>query len=148
MNSESIHFTEAAPSDLIEVRRFVEMKSLDFGISEDAAADVVIAVNEAVTNIMVHGYGPTPGPIEIAVSVEGADIIVALHDRAVPFDPNSVDPPDITVPLQVRKPGGMGVHMMRSYVDELIYRQSTGGMNVLLLVKRGVVSASGFERSV
>jgi len=145
MTSESIRFSKTALSDLAEIRQFVKKKSLEYGSSGDAVSDLILAVNEAVTNIIIHGYGIKPGLVDVAIELDKVDIIVTLCDHAVPFDPNSVPSPDINIPLEKRRPDGMGVHMMRSFVDEMIYRRSASGANVLMLVQRGVVSASKSE---
>ncbi|MEZ4515985.1 MAG: ATP-binding protein [Chloroflexota bacterium] len=51
---------------------------------------MVLAVNEAVTNILVHGYRGRPGNVEIGIERAGNDLIVILRDQAHAYDPTAV----------------------------------------------------------
>jgi len=123
--------------NLIDVRRFVEQEARVKGATEQTIMDMVLAVDEAVTNVILHGYRGQPGLIEIAVSYDKEILIVAVRDRSLAFDPNSVPTPDITQPLEERPVGGLGVHIMRQLTDDMIYRRKVDGWNELLLVKKG-----------
>ncbi|MGB3717389.1 MAG: ATP-binding protein [Candidatus Promineifilaceae bacterium] len=145
MITESVQYAEARLNDLAEIRRFVKNTSLKMGCANDAVSEIVLAANEAVTNILIYGYDRKPGCIEIDMCLEGADLIVYLRDRSPSFDPNSFPPPDITLPLELRKPGGMGIHMMRNFVDEMNYYEVADGVNELALVKRDAVKTMKIE---
>lgn len=145
MTTESILYVEAGLSDLAEIRSHAKNVLLKIGGTNEAVSEIVLAVNEAVTNIIVHGYGRNSGFLEIVIRRDGADIIVILRDNAPPFDPNTFPPPDITLPLEQRKPGGMGIHMMRNFVDEMNYRKAAEDVNELVLVKRFAASGSKTE---
>ena len=125
-------------NNLAAVRRFVEEAGDRFGCDSEDVADMVLAMNEAVTNIMVHGYKDRPGDIVIDVWQRNSDFVVRLGDRASPFDPTTRPDPDITLPLELRPYGGMGVFMMRQLLDGLTYRPLNGGGNELTMVKIGV----------
>ncbi len=139
MTTESIVFIEAGLTDLSDIRQFIEVNSTEIGSSDDIASELVLAVNEAVTNIIVHGYDTKPGFVSVSIEQDGADIIISLRDKASAFDPNSISSPDTTLPLEMRQPGGMGIHMMRSFVDEMKYHRTEDGVNVLTMVKRDAV---------
>lgn len=121
---------------LAAVRRFVEEAAIALHGDADVVAELVLAVNEAVTNVLLHGYRGQPGLINIGVERRGHNLVVYLRDQAPPFDPTTVPPPDITLPLERRAIGGMGVHMMREFTDELQYRRTPAGENELIMVKR------------
>jgi serine/threonine-protein kinase RsbW len=125
--------------DLNDMREFLEQAVLVLGGSEDDAGDLVLAVNEAVTNVLLHGYNGRPGPVILCVEVVNDDLRVILTDAAPFFDPTRVPPPDIFLPLEDRPLGGLGVHMMRQLTDELVYRPLADG-NELAFVKRGVLA--------
>jgi serine/threonine-protein kinase RsbW len=135
MNEVSVRYPSLELKDLAEVRRFVEETATAFGGEQDAVSELVLAVNEAVCNILTHGYGTRPGIVTIDVSQDRENLEIRLRDQAPTFDPTSVPAPDITVPLNQRKYGGMGVHMMRSLTDEMTYRVTADGWNELVLVK-------------
>jgi serine/threonine-protein kinase RsbW len=115
-------------------RRTVEQDLLTYGTDPEAVADIIVALNEAAVNIVRHGY-QQPGWVEIGLYREGRSLRIELRDDAPLFNPTSVPAPDITVPLAQRPFGGMGIHMMREFVDELIYEVTGNGRNQLSLIK-------------
>jgi serine/threonine-protein kinase RsbW len=105
------------------------------------AEDVVIddmqaAVDEAAANIIVHGYQGQPGNIEIEVWKEGEALVVRLRDQAPLFDPTTVPPPDLTLPLEERFLGGLGIHLIRHFTDTMTHRVTSEGGNELTLMKK------------
>jgi serine/threonine-protein kinase RsbW len=121
------------------MRRFVEERTAEFGVDESARYDVLLAVNEMATNIIVHGYRGESGVIEIDLEAEGSDLVARLRDHSPPFDPLTVPPPDTTLPLHMRPLGGMGIHLTRKLMDSIDYHVDERHSNELILVKRGVV---------
>lgn len=140
MKSLTLRYTTATVRDLNDIREFLEGAIMNLGGDEDTAGDFVLAVNEAVTNILLHGYDEKPGPVTVSVEADGADLLVRLMDDAPLFDPTAVPPPDINLPLEERPLGGLGVHMMRQLTDELIYTVTDNGKNQLVFLKHNVVS--------
>jgi serine/threonine-protein kinase RsbW len=104
----------------------------------DCLDDLVQAVDEAATNIIVHGYGNEPGMIDFTAELVGDDLVFTLEDRAPPFDPTVVPEPDLATPPQHRRPGGMGVHLMRLATDSIDHRPRPGGGNILTLTRSRV----------
>jgi anti-sigma regulatory factor (Ser/Thr protein kinase) len=62
-------------------------------------------------------------------------LVICLRE-APPFDPANIPAPDLTVPLEQRADGGMGIHLIRQVIDQIVHRITSGGGNELLLVKR------------
>ncbi len=122
--------------DLADIRLFVERTALLMGAPEDAAGDLVMATHEAVTNVITHGYREELGRVRVTIELNNDRIIIRIFDHSPRFDPTKVAEPDISIPLDQRPPGGLGVHMMRSFTDEMIYSSSPSGENELVLVKR------------
>ena len=118
------------------IRLFVEGTAKDLHAQPKAIADMIQAVDEAVTNIMTHGYMGKPGSIEISVDCENIFLIVRMRDQAPYFDPTVVPPPDLTLPLEKRPLGGLGVYLMRVFTDEIRYTAISGGGNELTLLKK------------
>lgn len=142
MKSLTLRHTTAEVRDLNDFRDFLGKAILSLGGSDDDAGDLVLAVNEAVTNSLLHGYGGQPGPIGLCVEADDGELRVILYDVAAPFDPTQVPPPDINLPLEDRPLGGLGIHMMRQLTDALTYRRSTEG-NELTFVKRAALVQPG-----
>lgn len=120
---------------LVEIRRYVEDTAAGFGAVDSALLDVVQAVDESAANIIMHGYRGGPGTIDVEIRRERDSLTVCLRDRAPLFDPTRVPAPDLTLPLDQRPLGGMGIYLTRKFVDELAYRVTPEGGNELTLRK-------------
>lgn len=96
----------------------------------------MVAVNEAVTNILLHGYKGRSGELRIEVRRQGNELQVCLEDEAPLFDPTTAPEPDVGLPLERRPLGGVGIKMMREFTDELRYEASASGGNRLVLSRR------------
>jgi serine/threonine-protein kinase RsbW len=130
---------------LAAMRAFVEQQAQALGIDPETIYDLLLAVNEVATNIIVHGYRRQPGQIEIALRRRGDTIEIRLRDQARLFDPTRVPTPDLTLPLHKRPIGGMGVHVTRQIMDAMRYRVTPEGGNELTLVKRAIALGRGKE---
>lgn len=94
-----------------------------------------LALEETVTNIIGHGYqGRADGKIDIEVALEPCEVVVTIEDAAPPYNPLAAPAPDFDSPLEQRKPGGLGVFLIKRLMDSLDYRY-TGGKNRLTLRK-------------
>ena len=120
---------------LADIRALVREVAIEGGAPPVCLDDLVQAVDEAATNIVVHGYGDHAGPIDIDARVDGERIVVELRDRAPAFDPTEVPEPDLSVPPLERRPGGMGLHLIRLATDSMTYRPRIGGGNILTLTR-------------
>jgi len=121
--------------DLPQIRHFILESAGALGVASAEVAKIVLAVDEAVTNVILHGYGGRGGPVEIEVSGRPGELVIRLRDHARPFDPTGMPAPDLTGPAEERRPGGLGVHLIRQVMDQLIYRRPEEGGNELILIK-------------
>lgn len=120
---------------LKEAREFIEQTAVACTSNPQTISDLILAVDEALTNIIQHGYQQKPGKIDISLSCQPKELHITLTDSSTHFDPTQVAPPDLTAPLSQRKPGGMGIHIMRQLTDQLKYQAKAGGGNQLTLIK-------------
>jgi len=124
-------------NNLATVRKFVERITTDAGLDRESVDGLVLAVDEAVANIIMYGYRKD-GSSPIEVDAVRADGSLALHirDRAPLFNPlEETATPNLDAPLEERPLGGMGVYLMRQNTDRLEYHARAGGGNELVLVK-------------
>ena len=127
------------PSDvgrLADVRDLVRAAAIEAGADRAYVDDLVQAVDETATNAIVHGHAGRPGWVEVRVAGEGDRLVVTIEDDARLFDPTTVPEPDLAIPPERRRPGGMGVHLARLCVDQMSHRPRPGGGNILTLVRR------------
>jgi anti-sigma regulatory factor (Ser/Thr protein kinase) len=123
------------------MRAFVEDQATRLGAKQSVVHDAALASDEAVCNLVTHGYGHRGGPIDLSVERSGADLIVRIRDQAPAFDPTNYPAPDLSVPLEKRRPGGFGIFLIRQVMDEVLYRQLPDGRNELVLVRRDAFQA-------
>jgi serine/threonine-protein kinase RsbW len=126
---------EASIHNLNTIREFVRSNAMALGIQQNDIFGVVLSVDEAATNIIVHGYQGQPGQIDIEVKRDKTYLMIEMRDQALPFDPTRVPAPALTLPLDERPIGGLGIHLMRQYMDQMDYQYTTDGYNLLTLKK-------------
>lgn len=136
MNSETTLRIDADIENLSVMRNFVQQTAESLDVDSRLVEDVVLAVDEAVTNIILHGYKGQPGWIELVVQRENNTLTVRLRDQAPQFNPTAVAEPDLTLPLEKRKPGNLGIYLMKKMVDFVVYEPGSQGGNQLTLIKK------------
>lgn len=127
------------PSDcnfISNAYELVETKAKELGLNEGDIYDVKLATDEAITNIILHGYGDRSGNVRVDVKQLDDKLIVVLTDSGPPYDPTVKVDPDLTTPLSDRKKGGMGVYLMKKNMDEVTYKKNRNGNNELTMLKR------------
>jgi serine/threonine-protein kinase RsbW len=106
------------------------------GLNESEVYAVQLAVDEASTNIMEHGYGrECPNRIDVTCETIENGLKVVIYDDADPFKPETVPDPEINVSLEDVKPRGLGIFFMRKMMDEVIYEPSPDKGNTLTMIK-------------
>jgi serine/threonine-protein kinase RsbW len=128
---------EARVESLAAVRVFVEDACRRAGADASACFDLKLAVDEACTNIIEHGYAGRPaGPIALSCEANGESVRVTIVDFGRAFAPSELPAPDVTSGWQERPVGGVGWHLIRKSVDAIDYVPDPAGGNRLTLVKR------------
>ena len=132
----------ATLKDLSLIRKFVERELEVRGVEEDAIYDLVYSVNELTTNTLVHGYGAKgveSGLIEVELHRNGHALWIIIRDQTAVYNPNDAPVPDITLPLEARKPGGLGIFLAKEFTDQIIHLPLENGGNEVILVKENVL---------
>ena len=97
--------------------------------------DLNLALEEAVTNIISHGYSDhREHEILVRIRVESGEVIAEVKDDAPAFNPLTAPDADVTTPLDERTAGGLGIHLMRKLMDEIEYQRLEDG-NLLIMKK-------------
>ncbi len=122
---------------LSRIREFVTTTATALGVAPTALDDLRVAVDEAVTNVVVHGYGG-PGEITIELSADGGDLVVCLRDEAPEFDSVNAAPDELSPAEERTAPGGFGLYLIKQAMDEVQHRPLRPG-NELTMIKRNVV---------
>lgn len=122
-------------SELPSLIDFVETACEDAAINPDVRFDLTLAVEEAASNVIEHGYKNRGGPLGVLFLVTNGVVTIELRDNAKPFKPGKVGRPDETIPLEERPLGGLGLHLMHQLMDEVRYEALPDG-NLLTMIKR------------
>ncbi|MHC4606439.1 MAG: ATP-binding protein [Planctomycetota bacterium] len=123
--------------NLMQVRDFVRGLVRRSRLAVEEENKVILAVDEAVSNIIEHGYseGGGPGGIEIEVEADDEQFKIRIRDTGTVFDPEAVQEPDIVRASAGTRKRGLGIFLMRQVMDEVRYRFQEGLKNELTLVK-------------
>ncbi len=105
---------------------FLSQKNLDDRIT----FILKVVVEELFTNLIRHNVGGLD-QVMLDISIDSGKLKVVLEDFEVePFDVADIRPVDISTPLETRKVGGLGIHIVRNYVDDLIYEYLEGTLRI------------------
>lgn len=154
------------PLYLSGVRELVSAVSRRLGFTEEAGGQIALAVDEALCNVIRHGYGRRPDcPIWLSIWPEGgawagapasstptaagapgderADAIrIVIEDEARQVDPQLIKSRD----LEEVRPGGLGVHIIKTVMDEAVYERRPGAGMRLTMVKRRMSEGRGLAQ--
>ena len=126
-------------NDQAEIKRLTASLT-EFGLRHALphriVADVNLALEEAITNIVLYAYDDT-GDHQIGVLISLTDglLTAELIDDGRAFDPLQVAAPDVSARLADRPIGGLGIYLVRHLMDDIQYRRE-GGRNHLVFTKR------------
>jgi len=119
-----------------EIAEMVETFGAAHGCPKPAINEVNVALDEILSNIINYGYDKgAVGEILVRLCFEPQIILVKVEDAAKPFDPTQAPLPELGVPLHTRKIGGLGIHFVKTLMDEIVYTR-IHGKNQLKLKKR------------
>lgn len=121
---------------LEKIASFIRSEAEHTSLSHSDVFAVETAVDEAVSNIIEHAYqGEDKGEIICICTSDKDGITITLEDYGEPFNPNDIQVPDLNVPLMNRIEHGLGMYMMRKWMDEVHY-EFDKGVNRVIMVKR------------
>ncbi len=113
--------------DLSRMPELVAQLAEQQGLSEDVVFGMNVALDEMLSNIIKYGYTDDAiHEIRIRLSVAGPMLIAEIEDDGQPFDPCAAPPVDIDAPMEERKVGGLGIHIVRSLMAEVGYARVDG----------------------
>ena len=113
------------------MKRVAERLALD----ESLQAELQLAVEEAVVNVMEYAYPPdTVGEVNLEALSDGKSLRFVITDNGIAFNPTEVSAADTSLSAKERPIGGLGILLVRQFVDSVKYER-IDGKNVLTLSK-------------
>ncbi len=130
------------PRYLAVIRAAVGCMAGQESFSLETIDRLVLATDEALANVIKHGYGSQPGGEILVIlrptsTIGRAGLEIVILDRGKSIDPAAICGRD----LADIRPGGLGVHIIRSVMDKVQYRRRIGGGMLLRMVKYATATA-------
>ncbi len=147
MTKKLVKTVQSRTDHLHEVREFVSQVARQFGFGDEETANIVLAVDEACTNVIEHAYNNAPDK-EITVEIRPANGMFEIRvlDEGKSFNPDAVKPPNLKKHLSEYRRGGLGIYLMKTLMDKVEYNFSPGKKNEVRLtkyLKKNPTSATG-----
>lgn len=98
----------------------------------DAWNELNVVVEELVVNVVSYSHSDY---LDVDIIRDEKSITLRFHDNGVPFNPLKKDPPDFSIPFEEREIGGLGIFMVKEYMDEVGYEHA-GGENILTVMRK------------
>ena len=96
-----------------------------------------LALEEAVSNVIMYAYPKgSDGLVELEAIIRKGSMEFILSDNGTPFDPTAAPEADITLDVEDRPIGGLGIFLVRNIMDEVKYNRSDDGKNILSMTKK------------
>jgi anti-sigma regulatory factor (Ser/Thr protein kinase) len=119
-----------------QLAEFVETIAEDKNLDQATAMSLNLALEEAVTNVILYAYPDgIDGLVDIEAYIRPDCLEFILSDNGKPFDPTAAPDADITLGVNERSIGGLGIYLVRNIMDTVSYRYENG-KNILTMIKK------------
>jgi serine/threonine-protein kinase RsbW len=123
------------PNNIVAVDEWAERIAEDMGFDEGDRDDIAISVTEAVNNAIVHGNDADPQKrVVIELLQENGEVRVSVQDEGRGFDLDEV--PDPTIPENLMKPFGRGIHIIQRLMDDVWIDRFKSGCRITMIKRR------------
>lgn len=124
------------PKEKRKVLEALQKFARDHRLPEKVVQAADLSLEEHLTNVMNYAFADSQvHEIRVRLELTGGGLQIEVEDDGKPFNPLEHPGPDLTVPLEKRPIGGLGIHLIRSFMDELDYRRE-GTRNIFQMRKR------------
>lgn len=132
-----LHLAGESLDELSALHDFFDNLAEEAGWTVRITNEFKLCCEELVTNTISYGYAEqhTAKGIEIAVYSLPHDVTVEITDQATPFNPFEAGEPDLTLDVENRPIGGLGVYFVKQMMDETLYERTQPAGNRLILRK-------------
>ena len=113
--------------EIARLTALLETFCRNHGISEDDTLNVNLVLDEAVINVIVHGCEDgAEHEIDVRLLLEGRRLTIQIADDGVAYNPLDAPAPRFDLPIEQRRIGGLGVHIMKTLAEKVEYRRVDG----------------------
>ena len=134
--SFSLH-VPSSTENLSMIRDFVKSIGTQSGMGDMEVARLEMVVDEACANVMEHAYdADCTEEVSIRAIVDGDKVQIVVTDSGKGFDPATVEQLKLEELVSAKRTGGLGMRIIKSFMDEVHYEMQPGVKNELKMVKR------------
>lgn len=128
---------DATVENIAQVTAFVDEQLEAMECPMKAQIQIDVAVDELFGNIAHYAYRPGVGPATVRVELlaEPRAVELTFMDSGIPYDPLAKDDPDISLSIEEREIGGLGIYMVKKSMDAVSYEYKNGH-NILRILKK------------
>jgi len=144
---------EGTMDGVADARAAFDAFSRRAGLADTARWRFHVALDEILSNVVRHGFGPGrasalagDAAIELVFGVEDGVILIEVTDPATPFNPLEAPPPDTTSAIESRVPGGLGIALVTSLMDDVQYERRADRNHVIMKWRVRDVASAGTDR--
>ena len=131
-------------AELVRLEAFADAFTHNCSLADDERARLLVIIEELFTNVVNHGYGVrfAAGSVAVTLGWKHGLLTIDFVDDGPPFDPLAHSGPDLDAPAEQRPIGGLGIAIVRAFVDRARYCRK-GDRNHLHLVRRLAPAVKG-----
>ncbi|WP_278623639.1 ATP-binding protein [Parabacteroides gordonii] len=122
------------PEQLALLYDFLEQQAGNCGFDAALLMQIKLAMDEAVTNVIQYAYPGSEGDIWIDMGCDNGQLKIVITDNGIQFNPLKKQEPDITLSLDERPIGGLGIFLVKQLMTDVRYDRSEG-KNILTMTK-------------
>jgi serine/threonine-protein kinase RsbW len=127
----------SSTANLSMIRDFVKSIGIQAGMDEMEVATLEMSVDEACANVIEHAYGSdATKEVSIRATVDEDSVQIEVIDTGRGFDPASIKQSKLEDLISRKRDGGLGMRLMKSFMDEVHYERIQGVKNELRMIKR------------
>lgn len=134
-NTASQREFNADVKELYKVQEFVKSELEKYNCGSKTIMQINLSIEEIFVNIASYAYKDGQGKCNLTIQYDGKNKVdFIFEDNGIPFNPLEKEEPDITLPPEKRKIGGLGIFITKKTMDGMKYRYENN-KNILIITK-------------
>ncbi len=125
---------DAKIENITEITNFIDKELEENECSIKAQMQIDVAVDEVLSNIVNYAYKGNNGTMGVEIDIKDGKAVISFIDSGKKYNPLEKDDPDITLSVEERKIGGLGIFLVKKTMDDMRYEYKDD-KNILTVIK-------------